>query len=72
MAKTMIHVLHTKTRGFDPQTPEIDEIDENGGCHSGKITVCQKHRVDNPDLNKCSAGFGDFSADFSKGREIWN
>ena len=45
-----------KAKGFAPRTPEIDENDSNGGCHSGKITVCQKHRFDNPDawlpLNK--------------------
>ena len=32
---------------FAPQTPEIDENDENGGCHPDKMTVCQKHRFDN-------------------------
>ena len=34
-----------KTRGFAPQTPEIDENDKNGGCHLGKMTVYQKHRL---------------------------
>ena len=29
--------------------PEIDQNDENGGCHSGMFTVCQKHRLDNPE-----------------------
>ena len=41
------------TRDFAPQTPAIDENDKNGGCHPGKMTVCQKHRYDqfdNPDL----------------------
>ena len=37
-----------RRRGPAPQTPEIDENDQNGGCHLGKITVCQKHRFDNP------------------------
>ena len=27
------HKNNTKTRDFAPQTPEIDENDENGGCH---------------------------------------
>ena len=39
-----------KTRDFAPQAPEIDENDENGGCHPGKMTVCQKHCFDNPDM----------------------
>ena len=30
--------------------PKPDENDENGGCHPSKMTVCQKHRFDNPDL----------------------
>ena len=42
-------ILPTKTRDFAPQTPEIDENDENGGCHPSKMTVCQKHRFDNPE-----------------------
>ena len=42
-------ILPTKTRDFAPRTPEIDENDENGGCHPSKMTVCQKHRFDNPE-----------------------
>ena len=30
-------------RDFAPQTPEVDE---NGGCHPGRMTVCQKHHFD--------------------------
>ena len=44
----IFHSTH-KTRDFVPQAPEIDKNDENGGCHPGKMTVCQKHRFDNPD-----------------------
>ena len=40
-----------KTRDFAPQTPEIDENDEHGGCHPDKMTVCQKHRFDNLDMS---------------------
>ena len=36
----------TKTRGCLPPTPEMDE---NGGCHSGKITFWQKHHFDSSD-----------------------
>ena len=45
----ILHSTH-KNKGFCPQTPEIDENDENGGCHPDKMTVCQKHRFDNPDM----------------------
>ena len=45
----VVHSNPPKTRGFAPQIPEIGEHDENGGYHSGKITVCQKHCFDNPD-----------------------
>ena len=39
-----------KRRGFAPQTPETDEKNaENGGCHSGRTTVCQKHRFCHPE-----------------------
>ena len=41
--------MPTETRDFAPRTPEIDENDENGGCHPSKMTVCQKHRFDNPE-----------------------
>ena len=45
---------------FDPQKqgilllepPEINENDENGGCHPGKMTVCHKHCFDNPEKEK--------------------
>ena len=43
-------ILPTKTRDFAPRTPEIDENDENGGCHPSKMTVCQKHRFRHPDF----------------------
>ena len=42
-------VAFTKARDFAPRPRKIDENDENGGCHPGKVTVCQKHRFDNPD-----------------------
>ena len=35
-------------KGFCSSNPEIDENDENGGCHPGKVTVYQKRRFDNP------------------------
>ena len=51
-------ILTTKTRDFAPQTLEIDENDENGGCPPGKMTVCQKHCFDNPDdWKKSDRGF---------------
>ena len=31
------------------RTPAIAETNDNGGCHSRKHTVCQKHRFHNPD-----------------------
>ena len=49
MAKMTICILHTKTRGLAPETPETDEHDESGGCHPGKTTVCQKHRSRHPE-----------------------
>ena len=43
----ILHSTH-KNKGFcSSLSPEIDE---NGGRHPGKMTVCQKHRFDNPDL----------------------
>ena len=44
----ILHHPH-KNKGSAPQTLKIDKNNENGGRHSGKITVCQKHRFDNPD-----------------------
>ena len=44
-----IHILPIKTRGFAPHTPDIDENNENGGCHSSKTSVRQKHRFRHPD-----------------------
>ena len=44
------YILPMKTRDFAPQTPEIDENYENGGCRPGKMTVCQKHCFDNPEF----------------------
>ena len=35
---TSLHSTH-RNKGFGPQNPEIDENDENGGCHSGKTMV---------------------------------
>ena len=40
-----IYILPTKTSS----DPETDDNDENGGCHSGKTTICQKHRFRHPD-----------------------
>ena len=37
--------VHPKTRGFAPQSAQTDKNGENGGCHSSKTTVCQKHRL---------------------------
>ena len=34
-----LHSTH-KAKGFASQTPETDENDETGGCHSSKTTVC--------------------------------
>ena len=45
-----------KTRAFAPQTPEIDENEEN---HPGKMTVCQKHHSNNPDISINSVGESD-------------
>ena len=42
--------LPTQARGFVPHTLEVDKTDKNGMCHSCKITICQKHRSDNPEL----------------------
>ena len=41
-----ILVLHSaqRNKGFCSL-----ENDENGGCHPSKMTICQKHRFDNPD-----------------------
>ena len=36
---TNLHSILTENKGFAPQTPENDEKDENGGCHSGKGMV---------------------------------
>ena len=43
------YIVPTKTRGCAPQSPETDEIDENGGCPSDKTRVCQEHRFRHPD-----------------------
>ena len=49
LAKILIvHSAH-KNKGFCSSDPEIDENDGNSGCHSSNMTVCQKHRFDNPD-----------------------
>ena len=47
-----LHSTH-KTRGLAPQTPEINENDENGRCHSRKRTVYLKHRFDSPEIGSC-------------------
>ena len=48
MAKMTIYILSAKTWGFAPQTPKTDENGENGGRHSSKTTVCQKHWFRHP------------------------
>ena len=50
----IVHSTH-KNKGLYSSNPEIDENDENGGCHPGKMSVCQKHCFDNPD-NNCESG----------------
>ena len=52
MAETTIYILPIKTMGFAPHTPETDENDENGGCHSSKTTVRQKDGFHHPELEK--------------------
>ena len=47
--------FYHKNKDFSPQTPKIDENDENGGCHPDKMTVCQKHRFDNPESGELSS-----------------
>ena len=53
--------FYPQNKGFCSSHPGIDENDENGGCHPDKMTVCQKHRFDNPDFRvrdvKCSVAF---------------
>ena len=48
MGKFWYYILTSKRRDFAPQTPENNE---NGECHPGKMTVCQKHHFDN--LDRC-------------------
>ena len=52
--------FYPQKQGNLPSTPEIDENDENGGCHPDKMTFCQKHCFDNPDFKilRKQRGFG--------------
>ena len=36
-------------KGHGSSNPGNRRNDENGGCHPSKMTVCQKHRFDNPE-----------------------
>ena len=46
--------FYPQKQGFCSSGPEIDENDENGGCHPSKMTVCQKHRFNNLDCPSSS------------------
>ena len=50
-AKILIVHSTYKSKGFAPQTLEIDENNENSRCHPGEMTVCQKHNgFDKPEI----------------------
>ena len=45
-----LHSTH-KNQGFAPQTPQSDESDENGGCHTHtQNTISEMHRFHNLEL----------------------
>ena len=57
-----------KNKGFGPQSPEDDEDDENGGCHSGKTMVYQKQGFHNPDISVAPLSFSRTSICFFEGQ----
>ena len=50
-------VLPAKTRDFAPWTLEMDEDDENGGCHPGRMNVAKSTILTTPTILACNSDF---------------